>query len=60
MPQLDNPVFSQMIIGAERGARANGYSLLIAHIDEGGADTDAYRTPCPDCRVDGFARDDAR
>ena len=54
VPQLDNPVFSQMIIGAERGARANGYSLLIAHIEEGGGDADAYARLARANRVDGL------
>lgn len=54
VPQLDNPVFSQMIIGAERAARAYGYSLLIAHIEEGGGDIDAYARLASTNRVDGL------
>ncbi|WP_242489865.1 LacI family DNA-binding transcriptional regulator [Noviherbaspirillum cavernae] len=54
VPQLDNPVFSQMIIGAERGARERGYSLLIAHIEEGFPDDDAYERLASANRVDGL------
>jgi len=34
VPQLDNPVFPQMIVGAEAAAREQGYALLIAHVAE--------------------------
>ncbi|WP_334186339.1 LacI family DNA-binding transcriptional regulator [Noviherbaspirillum sp.] len=54
VPQLDNPVFSQMIIGAERGARERGYSLLIAHIEEGSSDDAAYERLASANRVDGL------
>jgi LacI family transcriptional regulator len=54
VPQLDNPVFSQMIIGAERGARERGYSLLIAHIEEGSSDAAAYERLASANRVDGL------
>ncbi len=54
VPQLDNPVFSQIIVGAERGAREHGYSLLIAHIEEGAADSDAYARLASTNRVDGL------
>jgi LacI family transcriptional regulator len=54
VPQLDNPVFSQMIIGAERGARERGYSLLIAHIEEGSSDGAAYERLASTNRVDGL------
>ena len=33
VPQLDNPVFSSAILGAEAAAAARGYSLLITHRD---------------------------
>ncbi|MEX3010473.1 LacI family DNA-binding transcriptional regulator [Hoeflea sp. TYP-13] len=35
VPQLDNPVFSAVIRGAERAAVAKGYSLLISHREPG-------------------------
>lgn len=54
VPQLDNPVFSQMIIGAERGARDRGYSLLIAHIEESSSDAAAYERLASANRVDGL------
>ena len=54
VPQLDNPVFSQLIIGAERGSRELGYSLLIAHIEEGSSDDAAYERLANINRVDGL------
>lgn len=54
VPQLDNPVFSQMIVGAERGARERGYSLLIAHIEEGPSDDATYERLASANRVDGL------
>lgn len=35
VPQLDNPVFSAVIRGAEKAAFAKGYSLLISHREPG-------------------------
>ncbi|MGU3496789.1 LacI family DNA-binding transcriptional regulator [Xanthobacteraceae bacterium A53D] len=35
VPQLDNPVFSSAIRGAEQAAARRGYSLLISHRDSG-------------------------
>lgn len=37
VPQLDNPVFSAAIRGAENVAAQHGYSLLISHRDPGDA-----------------------
>ena len=54
VPQLDNPVFSQIIIGAERGARERGYSLVVAHIEESSSDDDAYGRLVSANRVDGL------
>ena len=54
VPQLDNPVYSQIIIGAGRGAREYGYSLLISHIEEGATDDDAYARLATTNRVDGL------
>lgn len=54
VPQLDNPVYSQMIVGAERGARERGYSLVIAHIEEGSSDAAAYDRLASTNRVDGL------
>lgn len=34
VPQLDNPVFAQIIMGAEAAARERGYALLIVHVGE--------------------------
>ena len=54
VPQLDNPVYSQILIGAGRGAREYGYSLLISHIEEGATDDDAYARLATTNRVDGL------
>jgi len=32
IPQLENPVFAQIVLGAEAAARKRGYSLLISHV----------------------------
>lgn len=34
VPQLDNPVFQELILAAEEEAAANGQSVIIYHIDE--------------------------
>ena len=54
IPQLDNPVYSQIILGAERGARELGYSLLIAHVDQPGNSESAYERLAQLNRVDGL------
>jgi LacI family transcriptional regulator len=54
VPQLDNPVFSQIILGAERGARERGYSLLIAYIEENAGNDNAYERLAQINRVDGL------
>jgi LacI family transcriptional regulator len=54
VPQLDNPVYAQIIQGAERGAREKGYSLLIAHIGQSGDDDAAYERLAQINRVDGL------
>jgi len=43
VPQLDNPVFSSAIRGAERSASRRGYSLLIAHRESGSTDAIYHR-----------------
>ena len=35
VPQLDNPVYAQMITGAEAAAREFGYALLIVRVGQG-------------------------
>jgi LacI family transcriptional regulator len=54
VPQLDNPVYYQIILGAERGAYERGYSLVIAHIEESAADDAAYSRVVRANRVDGL------
>jgi LacI family transcriptional regulator len=43
VPQLDNPVFSSAIYGAEKSAAKHGYSLLIAHREPGATDAVYHR-----------------
>ncbi|MDQ2186934.1 LacI family DNA-binding transcriptional regulator [Alcaligenaceae bacterium A4P071] len=54
VPQLDNPVYYQIILGAERGAYESGYSLVISHIEENAADDSAYARIVQANRVDGL------
>lgn len=54
VPQLDNPVYAQIILGAERGARERGYSLLIAHIEQSGNHDASYERLAQINRVDGL------
>lgn len=54
VPQLDNPVYYQIILGAERGAYEKGYSLLIAHIEESASDDAVYARIAQNSRVDGL------
>lgn len=54
VPQLDNPVFSSAIRGAETAANALGYSLLISHRDPGRAVDGEYRRLTVAHRVDGL------
>lgn len=43
VPQLDNPVFSSAIRGAEKSAAKHDYSLLIAHRESGATDAVYHR-----------------
>ena len=54
VPLLDNPVYYQIILGAERGAYEKGYSLLIAHIEESAGDEAVYARIAQNNRVDGL------
>lgn len=53
VPQLDNPVFSTAIRGAETSARRHGYSLLIAHRESGATDS-VFQRLSHGNRVDGL------
>lgn len=54
VPQLDNPVFPQIIMGAEAAARERGYSLLISHVDDLDSAAQAYQRLARLSRVDGL------
>jgi LacI family transcriptional regulator len=54
VPELDNPIHAKIIIGAERAAAERGYSLLIAHRDDGMEETAIYERLVHRNRVDGL------
>ncbi len=54
VPQLDNPVFTQMMIGATRAAHARGYELLITLIEDMSVDSGIYERLASAHRVDGL------
>lgn len=54
VPQLDNPVYAQMISGAEAAARERGYALLIVHVGEDESGVDAMEQLARTNHVDGL------
>ncbi len=54
VPQLENPVFPEIILGAEMAARERGYALLISHSDDAGGDARHYEHLARVSRVDGL------
>jgi LacI family transcriptional regulator len=54
VPQLENPVFPEIIFGAEKAAQARGYALLISHSEGTGSDVSAYEQLAKVSRVDGL------
>lgn len=54
VPQLDNPVYAQMIMGAEAAARERGYALLIVHVGENESGMEAIDRLTRTSRVDGL------
>jgi LacI family transcriptional regulator len=54
VPQLDNPVFSTTIGGAQRAAEEAGYALLIIHQEPGASTADLARRLDASRRVDGW------
>ncbi|MEF7617271.1 LacI family DNA-binding transcriptional regulator [Aquincola sp. MAHUQ-54] len=54
VPQLENPVFPEIILGAETAARERGYSLLISHSGEADGDARLYEALAAVSRVDGL------
>ncbi|WEK50825.1 MAG: LacI family DNA-binding transcriptional regulator [Candidatus Kaistia colombiensis] len=53
LPQLNNPVFSEVIAGAEAATSERGYSLLISY-RTAVSDTDVYRRLTHTNRIDGL------
>jgi len=54
IPQLENPVFSQIVEGADAAARKRGYSLLISHVQNMASDPSIYERLELMNRVDGL------
>lgn len=54
IPNLDNTIFPQIIIGATRAAHARGYELLITLIEESNDATSVYQRLVQANRVDGL------
>ncbi len=54
VPQLENPVFPEIILGAEEAARESGYALLISHMLVGQGDASAYEQLSRVSHVDGL------
>ncbi len=54
VPQLDNPVFTQMMIGATRAAHARGYELLITLVEDLTVGSGVYDRLANAHRVDGL------
>ncbi len=54
VPQLDNPVFAQIIIGATDAAHARGYELLVTLVTDLAAGPAVYERLAQTHRVDGL------
>ncbi|MCM2310021.1 MAG: LacI family transcriptional regulator [Steroidobacteraceae bacterium] len=54
VPQLDNPVFPQIIIGATSAAHARGYELLVSLVDAAADSNSVYDRLAHANRVDGL------
>ena len=54
VPQLDNPVFAQIIIGATTAAQARGYELLISLVEQVAGGGGVYNRLAHASRVDGL------
>ena len=54
VPQLDNPVFSDSVLAAERAARQRGYSTLLMHVASERAEAAVYRGFAESHRIDGL------
>lgn len=54
VPQLDNPVFAQIILGATSAAHARGYELLISLVENAAGGSGVYERLAEANRVDGL------
>lgn len=54
VPQLDNPVFAQIILGATAAAHARGYELLISLVEDPAGGSGVYERLAEANRVDGL------
>jgi len=54
VPQLDNPVFAQIILGASSAAHARGYELLISLVEDAVGGSGVYERLAEANRVDGL------
>jgi LacI family transcriptional regulator len=54
IPDMDNPVYTEIIRGAEKAANDVGYYILISHLDERSIREKAYLTWLREHRVDGL------
>lgn len=54
VPQLDNPVFAQIIIGATDAAHARGYELIVTLVTDLAAGPAVYERLAQTHRVDGL------
>lgn len=54
IPQLDNPVFQQLVLAAEEEAAANGQSVVIYHVDETHRPAQSLVTLAQANQVDGL------
>lgn len=54
VPQLDNPVFAQIIIGATAAAHSRGYDLLVSLVEGSGEHSNVYERLAHTNRVDGL------
>lgn len=54
VPQLDNPVFAQIIIGATAAAHSRGYDLLVSLVEDVSGESGVYERLAHNNRVDGL------
>lgn len=54
VPNIGNPVFPEIIKGAEDAARERGYSLFLSHLDERTVQKKLYAQVVQEGRVDGL------